>query len=94
MGIQAVLAGTLLTVLLLFPPVNMGQSEKQLVDERHPVITVDYAVGSNSSSIEAFACLVTMTQVRPNQPRVRGYEVREEEGNVEDGHVLHFPAPT
>ena len=95
MGICNLITGTLLTVLSLFllPPASLKLSNQQLVDERQPVMTVDYAVGY-ISPIEATVCLVTMIQVRPIQLRVRGYEMREEEGNVQDGYVLHFPAPT
>ena len=93
MGICNLITGTLLTLLLQFPPTSLKLSDKQLVDESQSVIMVDYAVGSISAN-EASTCLVTMIQVRPIQLRVRGYEMREEEGNVQDGYVLHFPAPT
>ena len=93
MGICSLITGTLLAVLLRFPPTNLKLSDKRLVDESQSVIMVDYAVGSISAN-EASTCLVTMIQVRPFQPRARGYEVEEEEGNVRDGYVLHFPAPT
>ena len=93
MGIQ-VLTGTLLAVLLLYSPASFKLSDGQLVDESQSVIMVYYALGSTATPNTAFATTVDMIQVRPFQPRVRGYEIREEEGNVQDGYVLHFPAPT
>lgn len=94
MGIETVLTGTLLVVLLQFPPTGFELSDKQLVDGSQSVIMVDHALGSTATSNTAFATIVDMIQVRPFQPRARGYEVGEKEGNVQDGYVLHFPAPT
>ena len=91
MGIQAVLTGTILSILLLFPPANLKLS---LVDGSQSVIMVDYVVGSTAQPNVACAIIVDMIQVRPFQPRVCGYETREDEGRVQDGYILHFPAPT
>lgn len=94
MGICNLITGTFLIVLLQFPPTGFELSDKQLVDGSQSVIMVDHALGSKATPNTAFAIIVDMIQVRPFQPRARGYEVGEKEGNVQDGYVLHFPAPT
>ena len=92
MGLE-LFTGTLLSVLLLVLPAVMGQSDQQLVDDSQPAFTVNYAVESTSPLFAQFAP-AEMIQVRLLSFRVRKNEVREDEGNVQDGYILHFPAPT
>lgn len=88
------LTGTLCAVLILILPAGMKQSESQLVDKSQPIISVDYAVGSTATPNMACAIIEEMVQVEPLMPRVRRTRVLEDEGNVQDGHIVHFPAPT
>lgn len=94
MGPLILLMGTLLTVLFHFPPVDMKQSEQRLDSKVVPVVMVDYAAGSTVMLNPSFATADDQIRVRPASSRVREEIVIEVEGNVQDGFVLHFPAPT
>ena len=60
MGIETVLTGTFLIVLLQFPPTGFELSDKQLVDGSQSVIMVDHALGSKATPNTAFAIIVDM----------------------------------
>lgn len=93
MGLE-VFTGTLCAVLLFVLPANKKQSESQLVSDSQPIVSVDYAVGSKATPNMACATIEEMIQVEPPKPRVRRTRIVEAEGNVQDGYILHFPAPT
>ena len=93
MSTGLLLTGTLLTVLLEFPPACSKQSEELLVVPDQPVITVNFAEGLMATT--PIVGLVPDNEpipVRLFSSRVRGIELREVEGNVQDGFVL-VPSP-
>ena len=87
------LTGTLLTVLLELPLTCIRQTEKLMVDSNQPKITVNFAEGLMATT--PIVGLVPDNEpipVRLFSSRVRGIELREVEGNVQDGFVL-VPSP-
>ena len=94
MGLTNLFTGTLCAILLFILPASMKLSESQLVSKSQPIVSVDYAVGSTATPNMACAIIEDMIQVRPPMPRVRRTRIVEAEGNVQDGHIVHFPAPT
>ncbi len=93
MSTGLLLTGTLLTVLLEFPPACSKQSEELLVVQDQPVITVNFAKGLVATT--PIVGLVPDNEpipVRLFSSRVSGIELREVEGNVQDGFVL-VPSP-
>ena len=87
------LTGTLLTVLLEFPPACSKQSEELLVVPDQPVITVNFAEGLTATTpLMGLVPDDDQIPVRLSSSEFRWIELREVEGNVQDGYVL-VPSP-
>lgn len=87
------LTGTLLTVLLELPLTCIRQTEKLVADPNQPKITVNFAEGLTATTpLMGLVPDDNQIPVRPSSSEFRWIELREVEGNVQDGYVL-VPSP-
>ena len=86
--------GTLCYILLQLTPADTWQSEKQLGGDSQPVIKLMQYVPFTAMSGNLFALASRSFQDVAYQPRVRVILAEEDEGNIQDGFILHEPAPT
>ena len=77
-----ILAGTLIA----------WQSDTQPAQLREPVVTIHIAVAEMPS--RQYLVGGEMDTEEPLQPTIRVHHVEKAIGAVEDGYVLHMPAPT